>query len=236
MTSTQSRVAQIAAREALLAASGLGSVLGPLQQVGQGLSKLITGGRKNLVSPFAKSIGGGLSLAGRKESKRVREASIAAEQWFNRLVTRPGDPEALQRFVEQAAILRDESPYWYGRLLPEVRSALEAVFAQPIEIAPMAPLINQAAFEIPPPMVSNLIGYSGPTGADTMPGLVATIDGTLLTKPYRSPLLSSGAAASTSNIGSGSPAVDSSAPAESRRTGGALLFLAAVGAALVLLT
>lgn len=243
MTSTQSQIAGAATQQALLSVSGLGSFVGPLKLIGDNLAKLFGNGNR-LIHPFKKRMQGdptwyltvppGLSTGDRvrweksAQGKLNRSTVSALEQWFNRMVTRPADTQAGTRFLEHAAVLRDQFPWAYSQMLPEVQAQLESVFLSLGDFQPTSAAVLAAQSPDGPPVVLQALEVttnfvSRPTSA---PGALSALE-----LPPMSVRPSAPAAPDTLETSSG--ASETSTPA-SRPSAGVLFLFAALAAALIL--
>lgn len=233
MTSRQSRVAQLATQQALFAVSGLGPFVQVAKFIGDGVRKLT--GRERKPTPFAKVAKSDPTNSpfyrwSKSELAAVKETEAA----FQSLLKRQDDVARMVRFLAAIETLEQTQPYWFNRLQPEFRELYAQVLSTPIDT--MAPMLADPVYEIPRPMVSQLQAFAGPSGADTNRALAAVqaagfslpSTGIPLPRPEIVPGI-------PSNVGSDfNVATDPSAPPESRRNDGALLFLAALAALAVL--
>lgn len=232
MTSRQSRVAQLATQQALFAVSGLGPFVQVAKFIGDGVRKLT--GRERKPTPFGKVA---QSDPHNSPLYKWRKPELAAvketEAAFQALLKKQDDPSRMVRFLAAIETLEETEPYWFGRLQPEFRELYAQVLSLPVDT--MQPMTSEPVYEVPRPMVSQLQAFVGPSGADTNRAL-AFVEAQLpsptnkLARPR--PEIVPGI---PSNVGSGfNVATDPSAPADSRRNGGALLLLAALAALAVL--
>jgi hypothetical protein len=226
-------VAQLATQQALFAVSGLGPFVQVAKFIGDGVRKLT--GRERKPTPFAKVA---QSDPTRSPFYKWRKSELAAvketEAAFQSLLQRQDDVSRMVRFLSAIETLEQTEPYWFQRLQPEFLELYAQVLSTPIDT--MAPLYAEPVYEIPRPAVSQLQPFAGFSGADSNRALAAIETGSysLPTKilPRPKPEIVPGV---PSNVGSAfNDAPDTSAPPDSRRTGGALLFLIALAALAVL--
>lgn len=257
MTSTQSRIGQAVTQQALFSASGLGAYIGPLQFVGTSIAKLFGVGRKGLVSPFRKRtqldgtnwlvapIGSTVGDAARwhktAQGKRNLKAVVEIEQWFNRLVTRPGDPQAGGKFLLLAAELQEDFPWAFAALQPEVRGLVEQAIGEllsaPMVVAPTneqrTMLAVSSEFE---PSLS--VERQGGFGAQSVAAAQALSIGTNFVSSQRPPINAAAVipykSAEPQAIASAIGPADSPSTPAARPSVGVLVLFAALAAALVL--